>query len=349
MTLTRLTAAIAAAALMLTGCGGTEEEVGSSDAPESYRDGDVVTLLVGQEAGGGFDTLARLFQPTLEKALQKETGADVRVQVVNKPGGNNVVAAQEVSRAAPDGKTIYLGSSERLVEIDVYQDDANFDLAEVTPLGILGVSTRGIIVRKDLGISDPDLPSLIEYAKGKEVRLASPGAGERLALLDELLTEGGGSPTGFRHVGLSGGTAEYIAGILRGDVEAVFTTAASLNRYVEENPDKLAWVVNLGCERDEAFDQVPTVVDQNLPNAEKICATLGSYARSFVAPPGMDGPRLEALRSAIKAAAESEEYREAATKVGDPPAYQTPEQESELFQEIVETYTEYRDVLDVES
>lgn len=68
-----------------------------------------VTLVVSQAAGASPDVMARM----LAEKLGKELGESVIVE--NKPGGGNVIGAQAVARAKPDGYTFFFATSAALV------------------------------------------------------------------------------------------------------------------------------------------------------------------------------------------------------------------------------------------
>ncbi len=61
-----------------------------------------VTMFIGYKAGGGTDTVGRVFA----KVLSRELGQ--QVNVVNKPGAGGGVAAMQVARAKSDGYTIMM-------------------------------------------------------------------------------------------------------------------------------------------------------------------------------------------------------------------------------------------------
>lgn len=65
-----------------------------------------VTLVVPWAAGGGADTVTRIFASGLEKELGKP------VNVVNRTGGNGVVGHAAIATASPDGYTLGTGTSE---------------------------------------------------------------------------------------------------------------------------------------------------------------------------------------------------------------------------------------------
>jgi tripartite-type tricarboxylate transporter receptor subunit TctC len=65
-----------------------------------------VTLVVPWAAGGGTDTVSRLFAQGLERELGQP------VNVVNRTGGNGVTGHSAIANATPDGYTIGTGTSE---------------------------------------------------------------------------------------------------------------------------------------------------------------------------------------------------------------------------------------------
>ena len=70
----------------------------------AYAQQNVTRLVVGFPPGGTLDFVAR----AIAEALGKELGRHVIVD--NKPGANGAIAAEYVSRATPDGNTLWLTS-----------------------------------------------------------------------------------------------------------------------------------------------------------------------------------------------------------------------------------------------
>jgi len=64
-----------------------------------------IKLIVGFPPGGGIDFSARTIQPGLEAALGQPVVIDYR------PGAGGVVAATELTRAAPDGYTLLVANT----------------------------------------------------------------------------------------------------------------------------------------------------------------------------------------------------------------------------------------------
>ena len=116
-------------------------------------------------------------------------------------------------------------------------------------------------------------------------------------------------------------------------------------KAAEDNPEQIEMLVNLACERDPLFPDVPTIVDQDVPNAEQICSAVGGDDRIFVGPSKMgesNEKRLSALRTALKSALSNEEYLEQAEKADLVGEYNSPEQLEALFKELIATYQNYQ-------
>lgn len=79
-----------------------------------------ITLIVPWAAGGGTDTVARIFAALFEKEIGQP------VNVVNRTGGGGVVGHSAIQTATPDGYTIGFGTS----EIAYFK---TLGLADITP------------------------------------------------------------------------------------------------------------------------------------------------------------------------------------------------------------------------
>ena len=100
-----------------------------------------VTLIVPWAAGGGTDTVARIFASGFEQELGQP------VNVVNRAGGNGVVGHVAISTAAPDGYTLGVGTSE-LVNFRVL-GQSNIGPDSFTLLSRLASLPAGVTVRAD--------------------------------------------------------------------------------------------------------------------------------------------------------------------------------------------------------
>ena len=66
-----------------------------------------ITLVVPYAAGGNVDVSARILQSGIGDALGQP------IVIENRPGGGGTIAGAAVARAAPDGQTLFVGSTDR--------------------------------------------------------------------------------------------------------------------------------------------------------------------------------------------------------------------------------------------
>src|SRR5580704_12995256 len=130
-----------------------------------------VHVLVGYAAGSASDIIARLMAQRLSEQLGQQ------FVVENRPGAATNLAAQDVTRAQPDGYTLLLASSANTVNATLYSN-LNFDLsADIVPVALIDVVPYVLEV-------NPSLPAktvaeFIAYAKANpgKINMASNGIG----------------------------------------------------------------------------------------------------------------------------------------------------------------------------
>jgi tripartite-type tricarboxylate transporter receptor subunit TctC len=205
------TTAIACAALGL----GLSAIVAAPDASAQEQNTQPVRLVVPYAAGGSADQIARL----IGQALAPRLG--VTIVVDNKPGAGGSLAAAEVARSAPDGKTFLIGSNAPLViNRAVYAKllyDPDRDFAPVVAL----VETPLLLVaRKDLPVkSVADLQAYAKADPAKPLTMASAGSGNITHLAGEYLS----GLIGFKptHVPFRGSAPAMIA-IVSGHIDIMY-------------------------------------------------------------------------------------------------------------------------------
>lgn len=315
----------------------------AGDDQSGFEDGDRITLVVPYSPGGGVDLNGRLIQPYLEEALREVTGKDVSIVVQNVEGASGRVGVDQVSRADPDGLTIGILIAQSMAGRQAV-DDTPFDLAELTYIAQFYDGDRAFVVRQDLELSERTLNGLIERSQETPVLLGM-GTPIDFLLMQAVLADAG-SPFEVEIVEYPG-ASEGIIALLRGDVEAYWSTTAGMVELVEDNSAELEFLATTGCARTTLPD-TETIVEQDVPEAEQICSSVGSSARMLFGPPGLPPGTTEALRQAAEIALNNvelvEEMRAAAFDVH----YAPGEESHEAIRGMLETYATYRDVLEQE-
>src|SRR3984957_5572385 len=99
MNLLRRAILIAALSVLTTGLAGAQQR---SDADAAAFPNRAIRIIVPFPAGGPSDVLARL----IGQKMSEDWGQPVVIE--NRPGGNTVIGAQVVAKAAPDGYTMLM-------------------------------------------------------------------------------------------------------------------------------------------------------------------------------------------------------------------------------------------------
>ena len=138
-----------------------------------------VTIVVPFAAGGSSDMIARL----VGGELSKKWNQPVIIEI--KPGGQTVIATNQVAKSKPDGYTI-LFNSFALITNQLLMNDLPYKTTELTPVTLLGKYPLALIVRNKLPANN--LQEFIAFAKksDKPITFGNAGMGSsmQIAALD---------------------------------------------------------------------------------------------------------------------------------------------------------------------
>src|SRR5437879_5066822 len=125
---------------------------------EGFRPARTVDLVVHTGPGGGSDVLAR----AIAVMVEKEKLLPVRLQVINKPGGNAAVAAAHLAEKKGDPNTLGLFTGVWL-QTPLVSSEAKVTLRDLTPIARLVLEPAVIAVKADAPYKT--LADFIEEAK----------------------------------------------------------------------------------------------------------------------------------------------------------------------------------------
>lgn len=244
-----------------------------------------VTLVVGYAAGGATDIVARL----VAKALTDELSQTIVVE--NKTGANSNIGAEIVSRAAPDGYTLYVGSIANTINRTLYSK-LNYDFVkDFKPIGLLATIPNILVVNPKLPVKT--VPEYLAYAKANPGKLtcASSGSGSSIHLSCELFKMQTG--TDILHVPYRG-SGPAVADLLGGQVDSMFDNLPSSLPHVQAG--KLRAIGVTSPQRLPAVPEVPTLAESGLPGFD-VESWFG-----LMAPAGTPQPVIERLNQALNKA-----------------------------------------------
>ncbi|WP_345540740.1 Bug family tripartite tricarboxylate transporter substrate binding protein [Variovorax defluvii] len=234
-----------------------------------------IRILVGYAPGGGADLIARVYGQKLQEAL------GVPVVVENKPGAFEQLAAQPVTMAAPDGHTLWLGTSGALTMGPGVRTNIPYDIVKsFTHVAKLGEVNAVLTVKKSLPVNN--LQEFIAYAKARpgQLNYASAGVGAGNHLLTEYIMALTG--ISMTHVPYKG-DADVVREVAAGNADFGIPTVATGTPFI--NDGRIKPLVVTGNQRAKALANVPALNEENVADALKNYGVYAIYA--VLGPAGM--------------------------------------------------------------
>ncbi len=242
-----------------------------------------IRFVVGFPPGGGIDAVARNLQPGLQEALGQQ------VIVEYKPGAGGVLAAGELTRAAPDGYTILVANIgpfvlvPNMVSKKPYDPQKDFTYIHQT-------SGSGFIAAVPANHPANTLAEFVAWAKANpdKANFASGGAGAITHLNGEMLNQIAG--TKLVHVPYKG-SAPAVQDLIGGQTNLLVDVSTVLLQHIQSGRLKALYVTD--AQRIAALPNVPTAKEAGFPGLET------SGWQGIVGPAGMPKDVVARISKAI--------------------------------------------------
>ena len=216
-----------------------------------------VNIIVGFSPGGTTDIIARMLGVELSKAWGQS------VIVENRPGAGGNIAGALVAKAAPDGYTLFMGSTGPLsVNTSLYKRMPFDHLKDFTPISLVADVPNMLVVNPKFmpAATFKDFMGLLKANPGKYF-YASTGSGTASHLATELLKHE--AKVEATHVPYKGAVA--LNDLLAGDsVHFMFATIPSVVQHVRSG--KLKALAVTSRKRSTGLPEIPTVAESGYPN-----------------------------------------------------------------------------------
>ena len=228
---------------------------GQAAAQSGYPDR-TIRIIVGFTPGSATDISGRMFAQKLSEAWS------VPVTVENIPGGGGSVGGERVSKAAPDGYTLYWGANGAMTINPSLQPNPTFDpQRDLAPIARLLVSPSILAVNNDVPAKTvAELNALAKTQPGK-LSFASPGAGTPQHIAGEVFKRQLGLD--IVHVPYRGAVFTDVIG---GRVTMTFQNAGAILPSVREG--KLRGLAMTARTRSPSMPDLPTMIEAGVPDFE---------------------------------------------------------------------------------
>ena len=262
-----------------------------------------VSVVVPYAAGGGLDLIARL----LAQKLTERDGQSFFVE--NRLGAGGVIAASAVTKATPDGYTLFAGSSTQLaIQVTLHKKLPYDPATDFVPLALVASVPFVLIVH-------PSLPAqtageLIALAKEKPGQLSfgSSGVGGPPHLYMELLQAMTG--TKMTHIPYKG-TAEAIVDVLSGRVPVLMSDVAPATALIEAGKVRALGVSS--TTRVAVLPDVPPIAENGVPGFDAVAWLM------VVAPAAVPPAIVDKLHADLKAIVAAPDTQQKLVKLGTIP------------------------------
>jgi tripartite-type tricarboxylate transporter receptor subunit TctC len=216
-----------------------------------------VRLIVPYAPGGAIDAIGRVFAQRLGPLLG-ETWV-----VENRSGGNGVIGAQEVARAAPDGRTLMFSADIHLVARHVMRNVPYDPVADFTP--VARAAQGPLVLVGNPGLRPRTLAELVAEAKARPDDYAF--ANSSLGAMGHLATERFKRLIGVDLLVVSyRGTAPALNDVVSGQVPLMMAPLLSVVEQVRAG--RLRAYAVTAAERSRVAPDVPTAAEAGLPGLE---------------------------------------------------------------------------------
>jgi tripartite-type tricarboxylate transporter receptor subunit TctC len=241
-----------------------------------------VKVIVTVPAGGGVDSVTRIFAEQLQQKLGQPFVLD------NRGGAGGNVAAEAVFVAPPDGYTLMASQPAPITSNVALYKKLNFDPSKFEPVAVMTKFPNVLLVRNDFPARTAQEFMAYTKANSGKLNFASQGVGTTSHLTAELFM----TLTGIKmtHVPYRG-TGPALNDIVAGHVDLIFMELSSAYKLHDSGKARVLAVAT--DHRVSMFKDIPTMSEVGVPNF------ISDTWNAISAPPRTPAPIISKLNQTI--------------------------------------------------
>lgn len=290
----------------------------SAGAQGSYPER-TITIVVPWPAGGFTDRLGRMMADKLSASFGKP------VVVENRPGASAGIGSEYVMRAAPDGYTLLVTSTDGTVKMLQGKDTS--PVTQLTQITML--ASQPVTLTVGPKFKGENLAQFIDEAKRNPggVAYASNGEGGATHYGMEIFAKQAGIR--LNHIPYKG-TAPALQDLIGGQVEATLVSLQGVGAHLQAGRARALAITS--PKRVEAAPNIPTFAESGYP-AFDLTLWYG-----MVGPKGIPDPIVRKLNQALRAAIASPDVQQQLRSAAAEPISSTPEEMLAFVQKEAERW-----------
>lgn len=280
-----------------------------------------VTIVVPFPAGGATDVIARLIAEKVAPAWGQP------IVIRNQPGAGTTLAAEQISRAQPDGYTLYMTTASHTIGANLYKNLKYDAVADFTPISLSATIPLVLLTAPNVPVTD--LASLLEFARKSPdgLTMASSGNGTPGHLTGESFKEL--ENLHLVHVPYRGDTP-MLTDLLGGQVQMAFVTLSAALPHIQDG--RLRPIALAHGNRIDAIKDVPTMEELGYKNFR--------YATWFglLGPAGIDDATQQVIYRYVRDAVASEDLTQRFAGMGAQVNNSSPEEFRNFIKEEIQSW-----------
>jgi tripartite-type tricarboxylate transporter receptor subunit TctC len=279
-------------------------------------------LVVGFEAGGNTDTVARLVAQKLSERLGQQ------VIVENKAGAAGTIGTNDVARAAPDGYTLTMGTTTTHAIAPAAYSQLPYDpVAAFEPIALVAIAPYMLVVHPSFPAKD--LKEFVSVVKANPGKYNYGSAGQATTTHLVMATLANRAGLEMVHIPFKG-NAPATTAVMGGQVEVLFGALPPLLPQVAAG--KLRALAISSGKRSPSSPDVPTVAESGFPGYD-MALWLG-----FFAPKGTPAAIVKRLETELLQIARSPELKTMLEKQGLEPNPASSAELAAMLKSEIDTY-----------
>jgi tripartite-type tricarboxylate transporter receptor subunit TctC len=280
-----------------------------------------VRIMVGANAGGGTDIIARMLAEKMGEAFKGSFVVD------NKPGASNTIAADLTAKAPADGHTLLVATNTGQA-IAPHLIKLSYDpIKDLTPVGLIVTVPNVLVVGTNVPANNvAELVALMK-AKPNEFKYASSGVGST----QHIAGEGFNLAAGVKsiHVPYRGSSQAHLD-IIGGNVQIMFDTTSSAMGQIKAGKFKPLALTT--ATRSSELPQVPTLAEAGVRGFE-----MSTWYGMFVTT-GTPPDVIARLQSELAKIVRMPDIQTKLKGLGGEPSNLTPEQFAQMNRQEFERF-----------
>lgn len=266
-----------------------------------------ITVVVPWPPGGFTDRLGRMMAEKMSASLGKP------VVVENRPGASAGIGSEYVMRAAPDGYTLLVTSTDGTVKM--LQGKGTSPVTELTQISML--ASQPVTLSVGPKFKGQTLAQFVEQAKKDPggIAYASNGEGGATHYGMEIFARQAGIR--LNHIPYKG-TAPALQDLIGGQIEATLVSLQGVGAHLQGGRARALAITS--PKRVSAAPDIPTFAESGYPQFDL------TLWYGMVGPKGIPEPVVKKLNQALKAAIAAPDVQQALRSAAAEPISSSPEE-----------------------